>query len=132
MPALQFQHDPRDDQFFALRTFRADGSAVSTPIWLAPSNDRWYGYTPSRSWKIRRIGRNNEVQIAQSTFHGEPIGDWHAGRARALPPSRLREAKRALTAKYGNRFRLFTIVTLLGRLRKHGGRAVGFEITLTN
>lgn len=35
-----------------------------------------------------------------------------------------------MPAKYRNQFRLFTIATLLGSLRKHGGRAVGLEITL--
>jgi hypothetical protein len=35
-----------------------------------------------------------------------------------------------MTAKYGNKFRLFTIATLVGRPRKLGGRAVGLEIVL--
>jgi hypothetical protein len=42
----------------------------------------------------------------------------------------LRIAKRAMTAKYGNKFRWFTIVTLIGRPRRNGGRAVGLEISL--
>lgn len=44
--------------------------------------------------------------------------------------SELRTAKRTLTSKYGNRFRIFVIVVLLGRPFPHGGRAVGLKITL--
>lgn len=127
---LQFRDDPDGNQFFALRTFRRDGSATSTPIWLAASGRRWYGYTPNRSWKVTRIRHDERVEIAASNFHGEPLGQWRAGRARTLTRTELPVAKRALIAKYGNRFRWFQLVTLLGALRKHGGRAVGLEITL--
>lgn len=83
-----------------------------------------------RSWKVKRIRRNPRVEIASSTFDGTPTGPWRSGSARVLPARELRTAKRALTAKYGNRFRLFVIATLVGSLRTHGGRAVGLEIDL--
>lgn len=127
---MAYRRDSQQDQFFALRTFRANGSAVSTPVWLAPSHGRWYGYTPRRSWKVRRIRRTPRVEVAPAAFDGVPHGPWKPGTARVLPDSELRVAKRAMTAKYGNKFRVFVIVTLLGRLRRHGGRAVGLEISL--
>lgn len=113
-------------------TFRRDGSAVSTPIWLAPAGGHWYGYTPGRSGKVRRIARNPSIKVATSDFHGQPRGDWWAGQARILPPSQLSTAKRALRTKYGLKFRLFTLITLLGRPRRHGGRAFGLEITFVS
>ncbi|WP_024804703.1 PPOX class F420-dependent oxidoreductase [Nocardia sp. BMG51109] len=127
---MAFRDDPDGDRFFALRTHRADGSAVSVPVWLAPANGRWYGYTPVRSWKVRRIRRDPRVAVAPSTFDGDPRGPWRSGTARVLRGRELRAAKRALTAKYGNEFRVFVLVTLLGRLRPHGGKAAGLEITL--
>lgn len=127
---MAFRDDPSGDQFFALRTFRRDGSATSTPVWLAPAVGLWYGYTPGRSWKVARIRRTPQVEIAPSTFDGTPTGPWESGTARVLPARELRTAKRAMTAKYGNKFRVFVITTLLGRLRRRGGRAVGVEISL--
>ncbi|WP_020667493.1 PPOX class F420-dependent oxidoreductase [Amycolatopsis nigrescens] len=124
------QVDLAGDEYFALRTFRRDGSPVSAPIWLAPAEGRLYAYTPIRSWKVLRLRRDPRVEFAPSDFGGEPHGPWRTGRARVLPASELRVAKRAMTAKYRNKFRWFTIVTLLGRARKRGGRAVGLEITL--
>jgi PPOX class probable F420-dependent enzyme len=123
------RRDKRDDEYYAVKTHRSDGSTVSTPVWLAPAEGRMYAYTPGRSWKVRRIRRNPAVEFAPSTFVGEPVGGWRSGTARVLAGRELRTAKRAMTAKYGNRFRWFTIVTLIGRPRKHGGRAVGLEIT---
>lgn len=124
------RRDRLADEYYALRTFRADGSPVLTPIWLAPQGGCLYGYTPARSWKVARIRRDPRVEIAPSDFDGVPNGAWHRGRARVLPASGLRTAKRAMTVKYGNRFRWFAVVTLIGRPRKHGGRAVGIEISL--
>ncbi len=122
--------DPAGDRFYALRTFRRDGSVAATPIWLAQSGERWYGYTPNRSRKITRIRRDPRVEVAASDFEGRPLGPWRPGRARTLHRSELHLATQSLTAKYGNRFRLFQFVTLLGAFRKHGGRAVGLEITV--
>lgn len=116
-------------EYYALRTFRADGTGVTTPVWLAPHDGRLYGYTPDRSWKVRRIRRDPRVRVAPSDFHGTPLGPWRPGTARVLPPAELRLARRAMTAKYGLRFRWFTVVLLLGRARRYGGAAVGIEIT---
>lgn len=127
---LQFRDDPHGDSFFALRTFRRDGTARSTPIWLAPADGRWYGYTAGRSWKVKRIRHDDRVEVAVSNFRGDPLGEWRTGRARILPRKDLRTATRAMTAKYGNQFRLFRVIGLIGAPRKHGGRSVGLEITL--
>lgn len=127
---MAFTNDPDGDQFFALRTYRADGTPVSTAIWLAPAGDRWYGYTPGRSGKIRRIRADPRVEVARCTFDGTPTGPWRSGTARILPGEELRRAKRALTAKYRTKFRIFVLTTALGRFRPHGGRAIGLEIDI--
>lgn len=121
---------PGGDRFYALRTFRRDGSAVVTPIWLAPAHDRWYAYTPRRSWKVGRIRRSPRIEVAVSDFHGQPLGSWCTGRARILPSGETRLATQALTSKYGNQFRFFRVIIVLSSFRQHGGRAVGLEITL--
>ncbi|MFG2594371.1 PPOX class F420-dependent oxidoreductase [Streptomyces sp. NPDC048462] len=118
------------NEYFALRTFCRDGSTVTVPIWLAPAGGRLFGYTPSRSWKVRRISRNSRVEVAASDVHGVPFGAWCPGLARILGRGESRAAKRALTAKYGRRFRFFRAVLLVSRPRRRGGRPVGLEITL--
>jgi PPOX class probable F420-dependent enzyme len=116
--------------YYALRTFRRDGSGVTTPIWLAPAGGRWYAYTPARSGKVRRVRRDPRVEAARSTFSGEPVGPWRRGRARVLPRAEARTARAALRAAYGRRFTWFRLVTLLGRARRAGGPPATLEITL--
>jgi len=128
---MAFRSDPTGDQFFALRTFRADGSAVTTPVWLAPAGGHWYCYTPGRSWKVRRIRARPQVEVARSDFHGIPSGPFTTGRARVLTGKELRIARRALAKKYGMKFRVFTVIMLLTRFRRSMGPAVGLQITLT-
>ncbi|RZS45123.1 PPOX class probable F420-dependent enzyme [Herbihabitans rhizosphaerae] len=120
--------DPNGDRFFALRTFRRDGTVVSTPIWLAHDGGRWFAYTPGRSWKVRRIQRNSRVEVARSDFDGDPSGEWHSGTARILTGPELSAARRAMRRKYRSRFRLFRLMTFLMSWRN--GRAVGLEIDL--
>lgn len=127
---MRFRHDTSGEEFYALTTFRRDGSAVSTPIWLAPAEDRWYAFTPSRSGKVTRLRRDPRVQVAPSDFRGESAREPTEGTARVLPDTQLRTATRALTAKYGWKFRFFRLVSWLGRGRRRGGPPVGLEIVL--
>ncbi|WP_459546835.1 PNPOx family protein [Nocardia sp. X0981] len=127
---MAFTDDPDGDQFFALRTFRADGSPVTTAIRLASAGGRWYGYTPGRSGKVRRVLADPRVEVARSTFDGTPTGPWCPGTAQVLSAGGLWTAKRAMTTKYGMKFRLFALTVLLGGFRPNGGRAVGLEIDI--
>ena len=129
---MRVQRDDSGEDFYALTTYRRDGSAVSTPIWLAPANGRWYAYTASRSGKVRRLRRDPRVQLAPSDFHGEPAREATGGSARVLSDAELSTATRALTAKYGWKFRFFRLVSWLGRGRRSGGPPVGLEIVLTD
>jgi PPOX class probable F420-dependent enzyme len=123
---MGYRDDPSGDQFFALKTYRQDGTPVVTPIWLAPMSEFWYAYTPGNSWKVRRIRQNSRVEIALSTYEGAPREPWRAGRARIVSGA---EVRKVMSAKYGPRFRLFVLVLWLGRLRSFGA-AVGLEISL--
>jgi PPOX class probable F420-dependent enzyme len=101
---------------------------MTTPVWAAPDGGRLYVYTPARSGKVGRIRADPEVTLAACSFDGTPHGPAVPARSRVLPTPELRRARRALTAKYGNRFRWFMVVQLLGRARRAGGAAVGIEI----
>lgn len=127
---MAFRSDPDGDQFFALRTFRTNGTPVTTPVWLAPADGHWYCWTPGRSWKVRRIRADPHVQVARSDFHGSPATAFTPGRARVLPGKNRHHASRALAGKYGMKFRVFTVFMLLTRFRKAMGPAVGLQITL--
>lgn len=116
------------EEYVALTTYRRDATPVTTPVWAAPDGGRLYVYTPSRSGKVRRIRADPGVALAACSFDGTPHGPAVPARARVLPAPELRFARRALTAKYGFRFRWFMVVLLLGRARRAGGGSVALEI----
>ena len=126
---MRFEQDDTGEDFFALTTYRRDGTPVSTPVWMAPPDGRWYVYTASRSGKAKRIARDGRVQVAPSDFRGEAMGPSWPATARLLPGYQLRTATTALSAKYGAKFRFFRLVSWFGRWRRRGGPSVGLEIT---
>lgn len=129
---MAFRSNPGRDQFYALATFRRDGTPVSTPIWLAPDGEHLYGYTPGRTGKVRRLGRDPRVQVAPSDFHGTAQGHWCDGRALVLTGRSVRTARRAMRRKYGLKFLFFVVIMVVTAPRKRGGAAVGLQITLDN
>jgi PPOX class probable F420-dependent enzyme len=118
-------------EYVALTTFRADGRAVTTPVWAAERDGRLVVSTPGRSAKVRRIRRTPRVTVAVCDFSGELRGPAALGTARLLPRSEHRAVRRAMAASYGHRFLWFRLVLQLSRLRRAGGAPVAIEIVLS-
>ena len=73
------------ERYISLTTFKRDGTAVSTPVWVVSDDGRrllvWSG---ARTWKVRRLRRNPKVLVAPANFHGVERGDRVTGRARVV------------------------------------------------
>lgn len=54
----------------SLTTFRADGTGVATPVWFAQEDGKLYVWTPSDSWKVKRLRRDPRVVIAVCDARG--------------------------------------------------------------
>src|SRR5947209_20497682 len=72
-----------------LTTYRRDGTPVRTPVNIAVDSggDRAFIRTYDKSWKFKRIRNNPDVEIAPSTFRGQPTGPAIRARARILSGS---------------------------------------------
>ena len=112
-------NDLRDARYIALETFRKNGEAVKTPVWQAFEDGKLYVWTDANSWKVKRIHNNNRVQVCQSDFQGNPLGNWVEAQAKILElPEEDKTQRQRFTAKYGWQFWLFYLMAKLGR-RKH-------------
>jgi hypothetical protein len=53
------------ERHISLTTFRRDGTAVSTPVWVVSDDGRrllvWSG---ANTWKVKRIRRDPRVRVA--------------------------------------------------------------------
>lgn len=91
-----------------LVTFRRDGQAVPTPIWMAVDDQgRVVIQTGLESWKLKRIAHNPTVLIAASTARGRPRGPILLGSARVLSGEDAYRAEQALASAFGLERRLY-------------------------
>jgi len=54
-----------------LTSFRRDGTPVGTPVTIAVEGDHAFIRSFDAAWKVKRMARNPEVEVAPSTFRGE-------------------------------------------------------------
>lgn len=97
------------ERYISLTTFRRDGSAVSTPVWVVSDDGRrllvWSG---SQTWKVKRIRREPRVLVAPSTFRGRERGPRIEGTARVLEDF---DVKALIRKKYGLQMRLLELAS---------------------
>ena len=116
-PTLPF--DPATEHYVSLATFRRNGKAVPTPVWLARHNDRFYLFSESKAGKVKRIRANPAVRLAACGSTGKVTSDWLNAEARVLTDARLIDAALvALRRKYGWQMIVTTFFSkLFGRYR---------------
>ncbi|MGH2997829.1 MAG: PPOX class F420-dependent oxidoreductase, partial [Gaiellaceae bacterium] len=90
-------------RYISLTTFRKDGSAVSTPVWVVTDDGkRLLVWTGSQTWKAKRIRRDSHVLVAASTIRGRERGLRIDGTARIVDV----DVRALIRAKYGWQMRL--------------------------
>jgi PPOX class probable F420-dependent enzyme len=118
-----------DAKYISLRSFKKDDRPVDTPVWFAPLDGHMAVFTDGTSYKVKRIRRNPEVQVAVCDARGKVLGSWRSGTCRVVEnePDYIARAYAALNQKYGLWMRAGTFfATLFGRV----GRRRILEITL--
>lgn len=101
--------------YVSLETFRADGSAVRTPVWIAGCEGALWVVTDGTSFKVKRLRANPACRIAPCNASGARIlGDWHDATATIVPPADAPEAVKALRKKYGLQFALLDVFSRIG------------------
>jgi PPOX class probable F420-dependent enzyme len=88
-------------RFALLTTWRRNGTAVATPVWVAVSDDK--AYVISRGpGKVKRIRDNPAVTIAPCTMRGRARGAQTPGVAHVVGTDcPTRSVQRAFRRKYG-------------------------------
>lgn len=86
----------------SLETYRRDGRAVRTPVWIVAEGEKLYCWTISDTGKVKRIGKNPQVRLAICTARGDVRGEWVDGSARILEGrAELDKQMSRMRAKYG-------------------------------
>lgn len=84
-----------------LTTFRRSGVAVSTPVWAAEMDGRFYVRSERTAGKIKRLRNDTRVLIAPCTVRGKPLGAPLEAYASVVSEEREQIAEQALADRYG-------------------------------
>ncbi|GIM97257.1 PPOX class F420-dependent oxidoreductase [Paractinoplanes toevensis] len=109
MPSLE---QLGSEKYVLLTTFRRDGRAVATPIWVMPDGAGVAFWTVRDSGKVKRIRNSGRVTLTACDMRGNPRGETVEATARLGDASDKSRVGKALMKKYG----------LMGRLTYLGSR----------
>jgi PPOX class probable F420-dependent enzyme len=104
--------------FVSLTTFRRNGVAVSTPVWVAADGHDLVVLTPSASGKVKRLRNDARVELRPCSRRGAvaPDAPTVTGRA-AVEPAAVEHVRGLVKAKYGLEYR---VVMLIERIIARG------------
>lgn len=92
--------------YVLLTTFRRDGTAVPTPVWVVRDGDELLVWTNPQAGKVKRIRANSQAQLAPCSRGGTPLGRPVRATGRVLGVGELDRVVPALVDKYGLQARL--------------------------
>lgn len=88
-------------KYLSLTTYRKNGDAVATPVWLVRDGDVLNVITQKNSGKVKRIRNNAQVLLAPCDARGRIQGESVPGMATLLDDQRSAEVAKRIKARYG-------------------------------
>jgi uncharacterized protein len=107
-------------KFVSLTTYKKNGDALATPMWLGRDGDHLFVWTPADSAKIKRVRNDPRVTLVPCGRFGKPNNDAEpvAGTAEVITePATVRRLAEVIRHKYGLEY---WVVTLIERLAARG------------
>ncbi len=111
--------------YVLLTTFRRDGTAVPTPVWVVAIGKELAVWTNPTAGKVKRIRNDARIEIGPCTRRGKPLGRPISGSARILGADELPAVMPALIQKYGLIARLTSLPSLISTALGKAPRPVG-------
>jgi PPOX class probable F420-dependent enzyme len=116
------------ERYVVLTTFRRDGRAVPTPIWVAGDGGELVLWSERKAGKVKRIRNSGRVEVQACDVRGKKThGAVVSGQARLLDLSESERVRRAITRKYGIVGR---VTMLFSKLRGPADRTIGIAVKL--
>lgn len=117
-------------KYIALTTFRKDGTAVTTPVWLVRDGESIRVITESMSGKAKRLRNNNKVLIAPCDMRGRLKGEQTEAIAVLQNAEQTAQTAMLIKRRYGLLGRI--LMMRASRAARKAGHTtqVGIAITL--
>ncbi len=88
------------EHYISLETYKKNGDAVQSPVWLVEDGGLLYVRTDPKSWKAKRIRKNQSVRVAPSDMRGKPTGSWVEGEAHFVDGEEAERMVKLFKKKY--------------------------------
>ncbi len=88
--------------YVSFTSYRKDGTAVSTPVWIAPDGDDLYFFSDTGAFKVKRVRNNPAVSLQPCDVRGR-VKDGAplvTGLAEVLEHSESARVRRIVNRKY--------------------------------
>ncbi|WP_203881648.1 PPOX class F420-dependent oxidoreductase [Planotetraspora kaengkrachanensis] len=116
------------EKYVSVATFRRNGTAVATPIWVVRDGDALAVWTGTRTGKVKRVRNNPEVTVTGCDVRGRVNGEPAAGRAEVMSAADTERVRGLIIRKYG----LIGWLTVKGsKIRRGREGTVGIRIIMT-
>jgi uncharacterized protein len=110
------------EKFVSLTTFKRNGDAAASPMWIVGDGDQLLAWTPADAWKVKRIRRDPRVTLTPCGRTGKVRNEQPvlAGTAEVITDSdEVVRVESIIKRKYGLEYRIVTLVeTIAARGRK--------------
>lgn len=94
-------------KYLSLSTFRRDGTAVATPVWLVRDGDALRVITQANSGKAKRLRNDSRVLVAPCDARGNLKGPQVEGTAVLEDAAETARTSRLIETRYGVLGKLF-------------------------
>lgn len=126
-----------DEKYVLFTTYKKDGTAVSSPVWIADLGDGRLGFTTDLdSWKVKRLKRNPSVQLQPCSMRGEvkPGSSVVEGSAVAVDDvsAECKTVHRSIQRKYRLAMAAIGVATRVQQLLGKGGDRGAIVISLNS
>ena len=124
-----------NEKYVLFTTFRRDGRAVSTPVWLVSLQDGKFGFsTGHQSGKAKRLRHTPRVTLQGCDRSGSDAhGPVYDAQARLVKGTELGQIRAAITAKYGAMARAIGVGESVAKrfgVKRFGSERVGVMISV--
>lgn len=119
-----------DEKYVAFTTYRKNGEAKSSPVWIADIGNGQVGFTTSSSsWKVKRLKNDSRVTIQPSDSKGNPTegSEVLSGTATAVQGTDFDRVAAIVKGKYKMQY---TMITMVGKAAKLIGKGSGTDTAI--
>jgi len=102
-----------EQRFVSLTTFKRNGEAVSTPMWIGRDGRDLFIWTPADTWKVKRVRNNPRVRLAPSSRSGkvrDGVVPVDGTAAVITDPATVDRLQGEIRSKYGLQYYLVTLI----------------------